>query len=86
MLFSYLSSWDYPHLIIDGVNIKFVPNHKHLGLTLGENMKWKDHIESILTSASRMIGIMRKLKFVFSSVGGGGGGGGSKSNIYYYIC
>ena len=29
-------------------------------------MKWKCHIDSILTSASRMIGIMRKLKYVFS--------------------
>ena len=66
MLFSYLSSGDYPHLIFDDVNIKFVPHHKHLGLTLSENMKWKNHIDSILTSASRMIGIMRKLKIVFS--------------------
>ena len=66
MLFSYLSSGDYPHLIFDDVNIKFVPHHKYLGLTLSEIMKWKDHINSILTSASRMIGIMSKLKFVFS--------------------
>ena len=29
-------------------------------------MKWKCHIDSILTSALRMIGIMRKLKYVFS--------------------
>ena len=90
ILFSYLSSGDYPHLIFDGVNIKFVPHHKHLGLTLGENMKWKDHIDSILTSASRMIGIMRKFKFVFSGGGGGGGGtgggGSSPSNIHYICC
>ena len=65
MLFSYLSSGDCSHLTFDDVNIN-VPNHKHLGLTIRENMKWKDHIDSILTSASRMIGIMRKLKFVFS--------------------
>ena len=66
MLFSYFSSGDYPHLICNGVNSKFVPHHKHLGQTLSENMKWKDHIDSILTSASQIIGIMRKLKFVFS--------------------
>ena len=29
-------------------------------------MKWKSHIDSILTSASLMIGIMRKLKYEFS--------------------
>ena len=66
MLFTYLQGQEYPILIFDGVNIKFVSQHKHLGLTLSENMKWKSHIDSILTSASRMIGIMRKLKYVFS--------------------
>ena len=53
-------------MIFDDVNIKFVSQHKHLGLTLSEYMKWKAHIDSILTSASRMIGFMRKLKYVFS--------------------
>ena len=66
MLFSYLQGLINPTLIFDGVNIKFVSQHKHLGLTLSENMKWKAHIDSVLTSASRMIGIMRKLKYVFS--------------------
>ena len=53
-------------MIFDGVNIKFVCQHKHLGLTLSENMKWKAHTDPILISASRMIGIMRKLKYIFS--------------------
>ena len=43
----------------------FVPNHKHLGLIFSDNMKWNAHIESILDRASRMIGIMKKLKYVF---------------------
>ena len=66
MLFRYLQDQDYPILLFDNVTVKFVSEHKHLGLIFGENMKWKCHIDSILTSASRMIGIMRKLKYVFS--------------------
>lgn len=66
MLFSYRQSEEYPNLIFDGVNIKFVSDHKHLGLIFSDNMKWNVHIESILNRASRMIGIMRKLKYVFS--------------------
>ena len=66
MLFRYLQNQEYPTLLFDNVTVKFVSQHKHLGLTFSENMKWKCHIDSILTSASRMIGIMRKLKYVFS--------------------
>ena len=66
MLFRYLQDQEYPILLFDNVTVKFVSEHKHLGLIFSENMKWKCHIDSILTSASRMIGIMRKLKYVFS--------------------
>ena len=66
ILFSYRLTDEFPTLVFDGVDIKFVPNHKHLGLIFSDNMKWNAHIESILDRASRMIGIMRKLKYVFS--------------------
>ena len=46
MLFSYLQGLINPTLIFDGVNIKFVSQHKNLGLTLNENMKWKAHKDS----------------------------------------
>ena len=66
MFFRYFQDQEYPVLVFDNVNVKFVSQHKHLGLTFSENMKWKCHKDSVLTSASRMIGIMRKLKYVFS--------------------
>ena len=66
MLFSFRQTDEFPTLVFDGVDIKFVPNHIHLGLIFSDNMKWNAHIESILDRASRMIGIMRKLKYVFS--------------------
>ena len=37
MLFTYFQGQEYPILIFDGVNIKSVPQHKHLGLTLSQN-------------------------------------------------
>ena len=64
--FSYFNTDLFPNIVFDGVNIKFVKHHKHLGLTLSENMKWDQHIETILKSASKIIGIMRKLKYNFT--------------------
>ena len=50
------------------VNIEIVGQHRHLGLTLSANGKWNNHIENILVSASKVIGIMRNLKYSFSRV------------------
>ena len=55
-----------PQLIFDGTPIKFVFEHKHFGLTLSSNGQWHSHIGNIITSASKVLGIMRKLKFNFS--------------------
>ena len=46
--------------------IKFVESHKHLGITLTYNGKWHTHIETTLSSAYKMLGVMRKLKYMFS--------------------
>ena len=37
--------------------------HKHLGVTLSHDCKWHTNINNMLLSASRLIGIMRKLKY-----------------------
>ena len=55
-----------PQLIFAGKPIKFVSEHKHLGLTLSSNGQWHSHIDDSITSASKVLGIMRKLKFNFS--------------------
>ena len=54
-----------PNITFDGTPIRFVEEHKHLGLTLSSNGQWHSHIDNIITSASRVLGIMRKLKFSF---------------------
>ena len=56
------------NIIFDGSPIKFITEHNHLGLTFSCNGQWHSHIENIIKSASKVIGIMRKLKFTFSCV------------------
>ena len=61
MLFFYIIYELFPNIVFDGVSVKFVKDHKHLVLILSNNMKWDKHIETIPKSASKVIGIMRKL-------------------------
>ena len=58
----------FPNLIFNNTIIQFVNDHKHLGLTLSNTGQWHKHIENILASASKIIGIMRRLKFSLSRV------------------
>ena len=55
-----------PNITFDGTTIKFVNEQKHLGLTLSSNGQWHSHIDNIISSAFKVLGIMRKLKFIFS--------------------
>ena len=68
MLFTLRLVDSLPNIIFDGTPIKFVTEHKHLDLTFSSNGQWHCHIENIIKSASKVIGIMRKLKFTFSRV------------------
>ena len=63
MVFSNNRNVQLPNLIFDDVRISFVDNHKHLGLTLSSNGKWKTHINNLCQSASKLLGMMRTLKF-----------------------
>ena len=37
----------FPQLIFDNTPIKFVEDHKHLGITFSQNCEWHTHIEQI---------------------------------------
>ena len=65
ILFSFRDS-ELPQLLFDNTSIQFVDNHKHLGVTLNKRGQWNDHIDSIIASATKVIGIMRKLKFTLN--------------------
>jgi hypothetical protein len=53
----------HPPLILNETPIKRVPHHKHLGLTLSNDLTWNNHIESITDKANRKLGLLRPLKY-----------------------
>ena len=66
MLFTLRPLDFLPILNFNDSIINFVESHKHLGLTLTFNGQWHTHIETILCSAYKVLGIMRKLKYRFT--------------------
>ena len=66
MLFTLRPLDFIPTFSFNNTLINFVENHKHLGLTLSYNGQWHSHIETILSSAYKMLGVMRKLKYRFT--------------------
>ena len=55
-----------PQLVFDNIPISFVDSHKHLGVALSFNGQWHSHVENILNLASKILALMRKLKFSIS--------------------
>ena len=53
-------------LIFHNIPINFVDTHKHLGVTFSSTGQWHSHIEHIVLSAPKILGIMRKLKYSIS--------------------
>ena len=43
----------HPSLIFQGKILTQLCQHKHLGLTLSDNLSWNKHIDNLLTSASK---------------------------------
>ncbi len=50
------------HLVVDETIIERVAEFIFLGLTLDENLSWKNHINKISSRISKGIGILNKLK------------------------
>ncbi|MCG7883380.1 MAG: hypothetical protein JAY96_17510 [Candidatus Thiodiazotropha endolucinida] len=63
MLFTLEKDINPPVLIFDDTQVKFVAQHKHLGISFSHDAKWHGHINNILTSAAKILGMMRKLKY-----------------------
>ena len=53
----------HPPIHFNGSQIESVTNHKHLGLTLSNNLSWTEHINSLLNNSSKMLEVIRKLKY-----------------------
>ena len=50
-------------IILDNTKLQRVDNTKFLGVTIDENLSWKNHIDGITKTISRNIGMIDKLKF-----------------------
>ena len=48
---------------MDNIPIKSVKSHKHLGITLSEDLSWAQHIENVAVSANKSLDIFNALKF-----------------------
>ena len=46
-----------------GKQISLVDSHKHLGLYLNSRANWSDHIQFLITKATKRLGILRSLKY-----------------------
>ena len=68
ILFTLKHYQQHPLIEFDGNLITFVSSHKHLGLTFTNNGRWQNHTENIVKAASKIIGIMCKLKYTFHRV------------------
>jgi hypothetical protein len=52
-----------PQLLFGGQTLKEVSSHKHLGLTLTENLTWNEHIDNIAVSANKLLDILNAYKY-----------------------
>ena len=43
----------HPDLLLNYTKLTEVNNHKHLGLTISNNMSWSSHINEILAKAEK---------------------------------
>ena len=46
---------------MDNIEIQNMKKHKHLGLILEKDGRWKEHIKKMVTRASRRVDILRGL-------------------------
>jgi hypothetical protein len=53
----------HPPILLNGVVVDKVKSHKHLGVTLKDDLKWDNHVEEMATKAKKRLAIMKGLKF-----------------------
>ena len=53
----------HPDILFDNNILQETTTHKHLGLTLSNNLSWSCHINSVIKSVSPMVDVLKKLKY-----------------------
>ena len=62
MIFKHVNKTIEPlSLKIDNTNIERVTNLIFLGLTISDNLEWKNHVQKIANKCSKTTGILNKL-------------------------
>lgn len=51
-----------PPITLSGITLETTQVHKHLGIMLSCDLRWTAHISSVISKASRMLGILRRLR------------------------
>ena len=59
----YVGNEQPPYLVFNKTALSITDNHAHLSVTFSQTCKWHTHINNIVLSASKLIEVMRKLKF-----------------------
>ncbi len=52
-----------PNITLDGCNVNFVREHKHVGVWLDNRLDWKTHIQKLAEKANKRMGKLRKFKY-----------------------
>ena len=55
---------DHPPLKFGGTTLEQVQSHKHLGIVLSADCKWKQHVDHICSKAGKALNALRKLKYI----------------------
>jgi hypothetical protein len=63
MFFSMKRSVDPPNLMFQQCQIEYVSIHKHLGIMFSEDFSWSFYINSLVNSAYKKFGLLKKLKY-----------------------
>ena len=53
----------HPPVVFQGVDIKRVQTHRHLGLIISNDLSWDAHIDHIIHKANKRLGLMSRLKW-----------------------
>ena len=54
----------HPSLMFDNVHLKEVESHKHLGITICNNLSWKSHVNEMISTAYAKLGLIWKCKYI----------------------
>ena len=63
MIFNIRNQQDELSFDFDGIVLNSVNKHKHLGIIISSDCKWKKHIDSLIQRTSKQLNVLRKLKF-----------------------